>query len=54
MPRDPRLLAETSAWLAKAPLDRRAADPAFTAPPPLVDDVVFHGQQASEKWCWRS
>ncbi|MDO8681827.1 MAG: HEPN domain-containing protein [Acidobacteriota bacterium] len=49
MPHDPELVAETHAWLAKAALDLRAADHSLTAVPPLVDDIVFHAQQAAEK-----
>jgi len=49
MPLDPELIAETRAWLGRAALDLRAADHEFTAMPPLVDDIVFHAQQAAEK-----
>ena len=49
MPDDPDLVAETRGWLAKAALDLRAATHEFTATPPLVDDIVFHAQQAAEK-----
>jgi HEPN domain-containing protein len=42
MPRDPALVADTRAWLAKALMDLRAA-------PPLLGGVVFHRQQAAEK-----
>ena len=49
MPHDPVLLAETRAWLAKAQSDLRAAEHGFQATPPLLDDVVFHCQQAAEK-----
>lgn len=49
MPLDPELVAETRAWLGRAALDLRAADHEFTAMPPLVDDIVFHAQQAAEK-----
>ncbi|MGH9163731.1 MAG: HEPN domain-containing protein [Vicinamibacteraceae bacterium] len=49
MPHDPEVAAETRAWLTKATLDLRAAAHEFTATPPLVDDIVFHAQQAAEK-----
>jgi HEPN domain-containing protein len=49
MPSDPALVTETRAWLAKAALDLRAARHEFTAEPPLLDDIVFHPQQAAEK-----
>ena len=53
MPHDPELAAETRGWLAKAALDLRAGDHSFTAVPPLVDDIVFHAQQAAEK-CFKA
>lgn len=53
MPHDPELVAETRGWLAKAALDLRAADHSLTAVPPLVDDIVFHAQQAAEK-CFKA
>lgn len=40
---------DTRAWLAKAEVDLRSADHALTASPPLLEDVVFHSQQAVEK-----
>lgn len=49
MPSDPALIAETKAWLAKAASDRRAAEHALTARPPLFSDSTFHCQQAAEK-----
>ena len=49
MPLDPVLLVETRGWLAKAHSDLRAAEHEFLAAPPLLDDVVFHCQQAAEK-----
>ena len=49
MPPDPRVL-ETRSWLAKAAAsDLRAAAHEFRANPPLLDDIVFHAQQATEK-----
>jgi HEPN domain-containing protein len=53
MSHDPELLAETSGWLTKAALDLRAADHSLTAVPPLIEDVVFHAQQAAEK-CFKA
>jgi HEPN domain-containing protein len=49
MPHDPELVAETRAWLLKARLDLAAADHAFAAVSPLLEDAVFHAQQAAEK-----
>ena len=49
MPVDPVLVSETQAWLRKAAQDLRAASHSLTAAPPLLDDVVFHCQQAAEK-----
>lgn len=48
MPPDPRV-AETRSWLVKAASDLRAAAHEFGADPPLLDDIVFHAQQAAEK-----
>ncbi len=45
MPLDPRLVADTKAWLDKAALDLRAAEHERTASPPLTGDMVFHAQQ---------
>ena len=49
MPHDKARIEETRAWLHKASEDLRAADLELTADPPLVMDIVFHAQQASEK-----
>lgn len=49
MPRDPALVADTRAWLAKALMDLRAAEQLLRAAPPLLGGVVFHSQQAAEK-----
>jgi HEPN domain-containing protein len=49
MPHDPLRIAETRAWFTKAANDLRAADHEFSAVPPLLDDIVFHCQQAAEK-----
>jgi len=49
MPADPVLISETQVWLRKAAQDLRAASHSLTASPPLLDDAVFHCQQAAEK-----
>lgn len=41
--------AETRSWLAKAAIDLRAAEHEFDAVPPILEDIVFHCQQAAEK-----
>lgn len=41
--------AETRSWLAKAAKDLEAARHDFLAEPPLLEDIVFHSQQAVEK-----
>jgi HEPN domain-containing protein len=41
--------AEAREWLAKAALDLRAAQVDFAAAPPLLEDALFHCQQAVEK-----
>ena len=41
--------AETRAWLAKSRFDLRCAETDLQAVPPLVEDVLFHCQQAAEK-----
>jgi len=53
MPHDPELIDETKSWLTKARLDLRAAEHEFTADPPLLEDIVFHAQQAVEK-CFKA
>jgi len=40
---------EVQAWLAKACNDLRAAEVDLAAVPPLVEDALFHCQQATEK-----
>ncbi|MFO7535806.1 MAG: HEPN domain-containing protein [Kiritimatiellia bacterium] len=40
---------EVAAWLEKADNDLRGARIDMTAEPPLVDDALFHCQQAAEK-----
>ncbi len=49
MPHDPALVSETEAWFKKAATDLRAAEHALLAQPPLLEDLLFHCQQASEK-----
>ena len=49
MQHDPFRLADTRAWLTKAEKDLRSAEHALSASPPLLEDVVFHCQQAVEK-----
>ena len=49
MPVDPVLISESQAWLQKAAQDLRAASHSLTAAPLLLDDAVFHCQQAAEK-----
>ena len=49
MAHDPARVADTLAWLGKSELDLRAARNGLAASPPLVEDVLFHCQQAVEK-----
>jgi len=49
MPPDPARVAETREWLAKAALDLRGARIDLEAAPPLLEDTLFHCQQAVEK-----
>jgi HEPN domain-containing protein len=46
---DPALVAETKSWLHKTAGDLAAARHDMLAEPPLLEDVVFHAQQAVEK-----
>ena len=46
---DPELVAETRAWFAKAANDLGAAEALGKTNPPLLDQLVFHCQQAAEK-----
>ena len=46
---DPVRVADTRAWLVKASRDLRGAEIDLAADPPLLDDVVFHCQQAVEE-----
>jgi len=49
MQHDPVRAADTRAWLSKAQQDLRAAALDLTASPPLLEDTLFHCQQAVEK-----
>ena|SRR2546426_7024242 len=49
MAHDPGRVAEARAWIVRAARDLRAAEHEFQAVPPLLDDIVFHCQQAAEK-----
>ena len=49
MPHDPVLITDTRAWLKKAANDLRGALLDLEANPPLLEDAVFHCQQATEK-----
>jgi len=49
MPHDPARVAETREWLQKASLDMRGARIDLEAEPPLLEDALFHCQQAVEK-----
>jgi len=49
MPLDPVLLTDTRAWFRKASIDLRSAAVDLAAAPPILEDVVFHCQQAAEK-----
>lgn len=46
---DPVRLEDTRGWLVKAEKDLRSAEHGLSASPPLLEDVVFHCQQAIEK-----
>jgi len=46
---DPVLVADTKGWLSKAAIDLRGAELDLAAIPPLLEDVLFHCQQATEK-----
>jgi len=49
MPFDSFRVADTSAWLAKMNTDLRSAAADMKEEPPIVEDVLFHCQQAAEK-----
>ena len=46
---DPVLVSDTRLWLIKAANDLRAAEVDLGAEPPLIEDALFHSQQAAEK-----
>lgn len=45
----PEKVAEVKAWLKKAAYDLKAAEVDVAASPPLLEDALFHCQQAAEK-----
>ena len=45
----PEALAEARAWFQKAAIDLRGAEIDLAASPPLLEDALFHCQQATEK-----
>jgi len=45
----PEKIAEVSAWFLKASHDLRCAHIDLAASPPLIEDALFHCQQAVEK-----
>jgi HEPN domain-containing protein len=49
MAADPELIAETRAWLTKSTNDLRAAETLIRSSPPLLNESVFHCQQAVEE-----
>jgi HEPN domain-containing protein len=49
MPHDPVKVEETRSWFRKAQDDLRAASVDMGAQPPLLEDALFHYQQAVEK-----
>jgi HEPN domain-containing protein len=49
MPLDFAHVTETRVWFNKAAEDLRTAEFEFGASPPLLEDIVFHCQQAAEK-----
>lgn len=53
MPHDPARVAEARAWLARSASDLRAAAHDLAAVPPILDDAVFHCQQAEYAWKFR-
>jgi len=46
---EPETEAEAKAWFQKAANDLRGADIDLAATPPLIEDALFHCQQAAEK-----
>ena len=49
MAHDPVRVSETRAWILKSAKDLQAAAHDLRAAPPLLEDAVFHCQQAVEK-----
>jgi HEPN domain-containing protein len=49
MPLDPVRIEDTKAWFSRAHEDLRAAAIGLEADPPLLEDALFHCQQAAEK-----
>jgi len=49
MPHDPAMIEEVRGWLDRADTDLRAGRHDLSADPPLLEDVLFHAQQAAEK-----
>ena len=49
MPLDPARLDDTRAWLNKVSQDLSSARADLAAEPPVLEDVLFHSQQAVEK-----
>lgn len=49
MPSDPVRIAEVRSWFKKAADDFRAAEHDLAAEAPLLEDALFHAQQAAEK-----
>ena len=49
MPHDPIRIADVRSWIHKAARDLFAGDHERAAAPPILEDVVFHAQQAAEK-----
>jgi len=45
----PKLIVEVTEWMQKAANDIRGAEVDLSAEPQLLEDVVFHAQQAAEK-----
>lgn len=46
---EPEKAQEVRAWLQRAANDLRGADIDLAASPPLIEDALFHCQQAAEK-----
>lgn len=45
----PEKIAEVNAWLKKSADDIRSAEVDLSAAPPIIEDALFHCQQAVEK-----